>query len=141
MPRLDLRAARLCSHFGRLLLEEPRYPPGPQAVLHLRSDQIGAPCQPVPPTVMRSMRNVGWPTPTGTPCPFLPQVPMPGSSARSLPIMLMRLRSVGPLPISIAPLSGERSLPSSIRYASVTLKTYLPDVISTCPPPKFTAKM
>ena len=29
---------------------------------------------PVPPTVMRSMRSVGWPTPTGTPWPFLPQV-------------------------------------------------------------------
>ena len=34
----------------------------------------------VPPTVMRSRRKVGWPTPTGTPCPFLPHVPMPGSS-------------------------------------------------------------
>src|SRR5262249_22257362 len=69
---------------------------------------------PVPPTVMRSMRSVGWPTPTGTPCPFLPQVPIPGSSSRSLPIMLMRLRSVGPLPINMAPLSGSRSFPSSM---------------------------
>src|SRR6266699_2242371 len=58
----------------------------------------------VPPTVSASMRSVGWPTPTGTLWPFLPQVPMPWSSARSLPIMVMRLRSVGPLPISIAPL-------------------------------------
>jgi signal transduction histidine kinase len=34
----------------------------------------------VPPTVMPSIRSVGWPTPTGTPWPFLPQVPMPSSS-------------------------------------------------------------
>src|SRR5882757_3126707 len=70
--------------------------------------------RPVPPTVMRSIRSVGWPTPTGTPWPFLPQVPMPESSARSLPIMVMRCRSVGPLPISIAPFSGEPTLPFSI---------------------------
>src|SRR5258708_7716184 len=70
--------------------------------------------QPVPPTVMRSIRSVGWPTPTGTPWPFLPQVPTPESSARSLPTMVMRCRSVGPLPISIAPFSGAPSLPFSI---------------------------
>src|SRR5205814_10693601 len=70
---------------------------------------------PVPPTVMRSTRKVGWPTPTGTPWPCLPQVPIPVSSARSLPIMVMRCRSVGPLPISIAPLSGAPTLPVSIR--------------------------
>jgi hypothetical protein len=46
----------------------------------------------------------GCPTPTGTPCPFLPQVPMPGSSARSLPTILTRVSASGPLPISIAPL-------------------------------------
>ena len=33
------------------------------------------------------MRSVGWPTPTGTPWPCLPQVPMPESSAMSLPTM------------------------------------------------------
>ena len=70
--------------------------------------------QPVPPTVMRSIRNVGWPTPTGTPWPFLPQVPMPSSSWRSLPTMAMRCRSVGPLPISIAPFTGAPTLPFSI---------------------------
>src|SRR6185436_18967548 len=31
----------------------------------------------VPPTVMPSMRIVGRPTPTGTDCPSLPQVPTP----------------------------------------------------------------
>ena len=41
-------------------------------------------------------------------------VPMPVSSDRSLPIMLMRLRSVGPLPISIAPFKGAPTLPFSI---------------------------
>ena len=69
---------------------------------------------PVPPTVMRSMRKVGWPTPTGTPWPFLPQVPMPGSSSKSLPTMVTRCRSVGPLPISMAPLTGAPTLPFSI---------------------------
>src|SRR6185437_6162952 len=68
----------------------------------------------VPPTVILSMRNVGWPTPTGTPWPFLPQVPMPGSSAKSLPIIEMRWRSVGPLPISMAPLTGAPIFPFSI---------------------------
>ena len=59
---------------------------------------------------MRSIRSVGWPTPTGTPWPFLPQVPMPVSSARSLPIMVMRCRSVGPLPISMAPFKRRADL-------------------------------
>ena len=45
---------------------------------------------------------------------LIPQVPTPVSSLRSLPIMLTRLRSVGPLPISIAPLSGAPNLPPSI---------------------------
>src|ERR1019366_1627767 len=112
-------------------------------------DQLGAPAmrlrdyrfvvdahQPVPPTVMRSIRSVGWPTPTGTPWPCLPQVPMPVSSARSLPTMVMRCRSVGPLPISIAPFSGAPILPFSILYASVHWNTYLPEVMSTWPPPK-----
>ena len=41
-------------------------------------------------------------------------VPIPVSSARSLPTMVMRCRSVGPLPISMAPFSGAPSLPFSI---------------------------
>jgi len=32
----------------------------------------------LPPTVTPSIRSVGWPTPTGTPWPSLPQVPTPG---------------------------------------------------------------
>src|SRR5439155_22458316 len=105
----------------------------------LRCVRRGFDAHPVPPAVIRSVSSVGWPTPTGTPWPFLPQVPMPESSARSLPTMVMRLRSVGPLPISIAPLSGAPSLPFSILYASVHWKTYLPEVMSTWPPPKFAA--
>src|SRR5712692_9875570 len=42
----------------------------------------------VPPTVMRSILIVGMPTPTGTLCPSLPQMPMPSSSCRSLPTIL-----------------------------------------------------
>ena len=41
------------------------------------------------------MRSVGWPTPTGTDCPSLPQVPTPLSSFRSLPTMLTRVSMVG----------------------------------------------
>src|SRR4030095_4014714 len=92
-----------------------------QAEMDRRFDPFAAPrghghppVQPVPPTVMRSIRSVGWPTPTGTPWPFLPQVPMPVSSARSLPIMVIRWRSVGPLPINIAPFKGAPTLPFSI---------------------------
>src|SRR2546426_4495726 len=71
--------------------------------------------QAVPPTVRPSIFKVGWPTPTGTLCPSLPQVPMPESSARSLPIMLTRVSASGPLPISVAPFTGCVTLPSSIR--------------------------
>src|SRR5690606_29478139 len=39
----------------------------------------------VPPTVIASILIVGMPTPTGTDWPSLPHVPMPSSSARSLP--------------------------------------------------------
>ena len=46
------------------------------------------------------------PTPTGTACPSLPQVPTPSSSFRSLPTMETRVSTSGPLPISVAPLIG-----------------------------------
>src|SRR5207248_9210534 len=68
----------------------------------------------VPPTVRPSIFRVGWPTPTGTPWPSLPQVPMPGSSFRSLPIMPTLVSASEPAPISVAPLTGAPSLPSSI---------------------------
>src|SRR5690606_25416319 len=69
----------------------------------------------VPPTVMRSMRRCGWPTPTGTHWPALPQLPMPVSSLESLPIMETRCIASGPLPIRVAPLIGRVTLPSSIK--------------------------
>src|SRR5215813_8587468 len=59
--------------------------------------------QTVPPTVRPSILRVGCPTPTGTLWPSLPQVPTPGSSAMSLPIMATRVNASGPLPISVAP--------------------------------------
>src|SRR5436853_307379 len=37
------------------------------------------------------MRSVGWPTPTGTLWPSLPQVPTPVSSFMSLPIIVTRV--------------------------------------------------
>ena len=49
----------------------------------------------VPPTVILSIRNVGCPTPTGTLCPSLPQVPTPSSSFRSFPTIDTRVSMVG----------------------------------------------
>ena len=43
------------------------------------------------------------------------------------------------LKIKFTPVSGAVTLPSSIMYASEAENTNLPFVISTCPPPKFTA--
>ena len=81
------------------------------AVAAIASHVMGGPVaarkyQPVPPTVSPSMRSVGCPTPTGTLCPSLPQVPTPVSSAMSLPIMPTRVSTSGPLPISVAPFTG-----------------------------------
>src|SRR5471030_2651305 len=95
--------------------------------------------QTVPPTVIFSIRNVGWPTPTGTLWPSLPHTPTPPSSAMSLPIMVTYLSDSGPLPISVAPFTGYVILPFSIMYASDAENTNLPLVMSTWPPPKFTA--
>ena len=55
---------------------------------------------------MPSMRSVGWPTPTGTLWPSLPQVPTPESSRMSLPIMVIFFNDSGPLPTMVAPLTG-----------------------------------
>src|SRR5260363_300239 len=93
----------------------------------------------VPPTIILSSLNVGWPTPTGTLCPSLPHTPTPASSAISLPIIRIRFNASGPLPLSVAPLTGAVILPFSIRYASAAEKTNWPFVISTCPPSKLTA--
>ena len=68
----------------------------------------------VPPSVIWFIRRCGWPTPTGTPWPALPHMPMPVSSFMSLPTMVTRCIASGPLPISIAPLIGWVTLPSSI---------------------------
>ena len=93
----------------------------------------------VPPTVRRSILIVGMPTPTGTACPSLPQVPTPSSSFKSLPTIETRVSTSGPLPIRVAPLIGAVICPFSMRYASDAEKTNLPFVMSTCPPPKLTA--
>ena len=53
--------------------------------------------------------------------------------------METRVSTSGPLPISVAPLTGRVSLPFSIRYASLAENTNLPLVMSTWPPPKLTA--
>src|SRR5439155_12778067 len=71
--------------------------------------------QAVPPTVMRSIRMVGMPTPTGTLCPFLPHTPMPSSRRISLPTRLTYCSASGPLPMSVALRTGRVSRPSSIR--------------------------
>src|SRR5262249_45480992 len=60
----------------------------------------------VPPTVMRSSLRVGMPTPTGTDCPSLPQVPIPSSTCEALPTIDTCVSAIGPLPISEQFLSG-----------------------------------
>src|SRR6266403_1364111 len=75
--------------------------------------------QAVPPTVSPSILSVGWPTPTGTLCPSLPQVPTPSSSFRSLPTIETRISTSGPLPIRVAPLRGAPTRPFSMAYASL----------------------
>jgi hypothetical protein len=60
----------------------------------------------VPPTVRPVIFRLGWPTPTGTPWPALPQTPMPGSKAKSSPIIATRVSAEGPSPIRVAPLTG-----------------------------------
>src|SRR5262249_35483604 len=77
--------------------------------------RVAAGHAPVPPTVRPSMRTVGSPTPTGTDWPSLPQVPRPSSSARSLPTRVMRVRTSGPLPISVASRTGRPTTPPSMR--------------------------
>src|SRR6185369_14703223 len=69
----------------------------------------------VPPTVRPSTSKVGWPTPAGTLWPPLPQMPTPSSSARSLPMPLTRVSTVGPSPISVAPLIGSAITPPRMR--------------------------
>ena len=56
-----------------------------------------------------------------------------------LPIIVTRVSASGPLPISVAPLTGAVSRPSSICQASAMLNTNLPLVMSTWPPPKLLA--
>lgn len=48
----------------------------------------------VPPTVIRSMRTVGMPTPSSTFCPALPQTANPAFNARPLPINRSRLQRI-----------------------------------------------
>src|SRR5687767_6803891 len=91
-------------------------PEGPR--VEQRREKVEEDCfalQAVPPTVNPSIFSVGWPTPTGTLWPSLPQMPTPSSRARSLPTMLTRFIASGPLPISVAPFTGTVTLPSSMR--------------------------
>src|SRR5215218_1014169 len=83
--------------------------PEPQ---HIRSPIVQAA---VPPTVRPSMSTCGWPTPAATDWPPLPHTPMPSSSSRSLAMPLTRVSTVGPSPISVAPLIGSPILPPRMR--------------------------
>src|SRR5271166_5154943 len=77
-------------------------------------NQLSTNYPPVPPTVSLSTFSVGIPTPTGTDCPSLPQVPTPSSSCRSLPTIETFVNTSGPLPMRVAFFSGAVILPSSI---------------------------
>src|SRR6185503_20388208 len=69
----------------------------------------------VPPTVISLIFIVGIPTPTGTLWPSLPHMPTPESSSRSLPTAVTCFNASGPVPLSVAPLTGAVTLPSSIK--------------------------
>ena len=45
-------------------------------------------------------------TPTGTPCPAFPQVPIPGSSIILFPTNETSFKIDGPSPINVAPFDG-----------------------------------
>lgn len=66
-------------------------------------------------TELGPINKVGCPTPTGTPCPSLPQVPIPSSKAKSFPIIEILDIASGPLPIRVAPLRGCLILPFSTK--------------------------
>src|SRR5690554_95091 len=115
---------RYCRHVGARLVGQLAPPGAPAAATSLADDrhrpaELGS-YRPVaydwvPPTVSSSILRVGWPTPTGTPCPSLPQTPMPLSSSRSWPIIETRPITSGPLPIRVAPFTGAVIFPSSTR--------------------------
>ena len=65
----------------------------------------------MPPTVILLISKDGCPTPTGTPCPALPHVPMPGSNIISFPIIKISFKEDGPSPIKVAPLIGDPIFP------------------------------
>src|SRR5438093_7456246 len=99
---------------------QPCRPAPPACVRDARAGESsqppGSPLHPcVPPTVISSTRIVGSPTPTGTVCPSLPQVPIPSSSFRSWPTIDTLVKISGPLPMSVAPLTGRVTAPSSIK--------------------------
>src|SRR5205823_18636 len=67
----------------------------------------------VPPTVSAWMRTCGCPTPAATRCPPLPQKPVAISRSAATPSISLSASS--PLPISVAPRTGEVTFPFSIR--------------------------
>src|SRR5262249_22460248 len=88
----------------------------------------------MPPIVNDLTRNVGWPSPTGTPWPSLPHVPgFP--IAKSSASMSMSRSTWGPLPIRLPSRSGSVISPFSIRYASRMPNTKSPLAVLTWPPP------
>jgi len=72
------------------------------------------------PTVMNGgpIERVGWASPTGTPWPSLPHVPM--ANPRSDPTRSIIERTSGPFPVIVAPRTGSPRFPPSIRYPSAT---------------------
>lgn len=99
---------------ARRFYQSRGYTPSAQGALVMQKRLRGAGAAPYaadPPTVSPPMSTVGWPTPTGTHWPSLPQVPMPGSSAMSLPNPRICWSAVAPSPIRVAPLTGAPTRP------------------------------
>src|SRR5205823_10692037 len=89
---------------------------------------------PVPPTVIRAIRSVGDPLPTGAAWPSLPHTPShesksPATASTALMTSIAR-------PIRFAPRTGAPTRPLVIRYPSLTPNTKSPVAGSTWPPPR-----
>ena len=86
------------------------------------------------PTVIPLTSVVGIPTPTGTDCPSLPHSQRPSLNLKSLPTAVTLRSTSGPLPMRFTLRIGAVTLPPSIIYPSVTLKTKSPLLMLTLPP-------
>src|SRR5581483_4905306 len=131
LVRADLRVARV--HDDCLDLLAVGGPPDDAVADRQQFVELGAHAA-VPPIVSAVTRNVGTPSPTGTPWPSLPHMPG-GPIATALPTASTWVSTCGPLPMRLPSRSGSVISPLWIRYASVMPNTKSPVAVFTWPPP------